>query len=1023
MMKKIIRHKKKIASAVVVLALLAGSLSVSAAQTGEIELNHPWMNQLDTGVYHISSDLNYSKGLVIKKDADVTLIIDRGVTVTATGQDAVYDEMVLFGTSYVTKSPATAGVTVPKGSTLTLKGEGTLIAKGGNGYDASNGLKGFGGGWAYGPLIGMKKATLWSGAGGDGGTGAASGGAGIGGDGSDGGSGGGGAGGSYETVEFESTRPSYSGRSGSDGDAGQTMGNVYVLDRIIVQATAGTSGKAGSAGPVNKGSSSDVGEYNYNLAYSHSAKLAGIKTPVFLGVGSGGSGGGGGAAGKSANIGGSGAGGGGGGGGSDGAWYLAPAGTVVTTGWEDSTGTNGNTSGAGGTGGIGGRAAENEVRPAAQGGTLGTGGEGGNLYLSSTAKVTTPIGGTKSGDGRAATVVPLCRINFKVLVDDQEGDEYATGRQIIVKDSENRPAELTEKDGVYYGYVPKGNDVYTIYVDGENTEKTITVNQDTLNEDLRYYTMSVDVKVDDTVVSDKSVGLVQNYLTKASLKYDADSQRYTGLVLQKGITAADTYEIWVDGVAFDTTVTATLNGRLGQANYYTTSTRVEVDGKNWADRSVSLYQNGELCYLAKYNAQEDVQAYQAVVPYMTSRSNVYDIYVNNESTGVKVASSAVPEERSAVVAYRRAKVRLTNGEENWTGQTVTIQKGTESVLMNYDEVAQAYQTILSTGDSETYQVYVNGKPTSGEICMTDADKRDITLAYMKATVSLTKDGEAWTKGATCVLMKDGVIKYTLANQGNGSYSLSGIEQDTYDLYVTGSNSDPDTGIKITADVPSATVAYYTVNFHKNVGTQTDVITAKQIIRESDFASPATSPYQSGYTFLTWAKDTKGSEEYDFGVEVKGTLDLYAKWVRPSVSIGDYVKCDRDGIVNGDGEYFRLPNLVIHGYPNTGNVMNTVVIYFHNATVDRLELPTGALRTDAIEKNGDGKITLRFYDEVDKANCAGPVSVATAQKILRNMVLKVVDPAADANVSVMVYGDTNLVSEREDTLGTNQTSNN
>ena len=155
----------------------------------------------------------------------------------------------------------------------------------------------------------------------------------------------------------------------------------------------------------------------------------------------------------------------------------------------------------------------------------------------------------------------------------------------------------------------------------------------------------------------------------------------------------------------------------------------------------------------------------------------------------------------------------------------------------------------------------------------------------------------------------------------------------------------------------------------------------------------------------------------------GTLDLYAKWVRPSVTIGDYVKCDENGIVDGDGDYFRLPNLVIHGYPNTGKVMNTVVIYFHNATVNQLELPEGVLRTDSIEKNGDGKITLRFYDEVDKINCAGPVSVATAQKILRNMVLKVVDPAADANVSVMVYGDTNLVSEREDTLENNQTSNN
>ncbi len=1020
MMKRMSVHKKKIASVMIVLALLAGSLTVSAAETGEIKLYSSWPTELDTGVYHISSNLNYSSGLVIKKDADVTLIIDQGATVTATGQNARYWEWELFGKSYVMKSPATAGVTVPKGSTLTLKGEGTLIAKGGNGYDAADGLTGFGGGWAYGWLIGKNKASVWSGAGGSGGSGGAAGGAGIGGAGTDGGDGGNGAGGKADVVEPKSTRPSYNGSSGSDGDNGQTMGEVYVLDNITVQATAGTSGKVGKAGERNQGHSSDVGHYNYNLLYSESAKLFWTSNAIFLGVGAGGTGGGGGAAGVTANIGGSGAGGGGGGGGSDGAWYVASTGTVVTTGWEDSTGKNG-TATSGGAGGIGGRAAENEVEPAAQGGAQGTGGDGGKLYLSSTANVTTPTGGTNSGDGKAATVVPLCRINFKVLVDDREGDAYATGRQIIVRDSESRPTELTEKDGIYYGYVPKGNEVYSIYVDGENTEKTILANQDTLNEDLRFYTMSIGVTVDDEVVSDKSVGLVQNYQTKTSLKYNADSQTYTGLVLQKGIMQGDTYEVWVDGVAFDTTVMATLDGRMGQAKYYTASIRVEVDGESLSDRAVSLYQNGELYYLAKYNG--DAEAYQAVVPLMTSRSNEYDIYVNNESTGVTVISSAVLEERQATVAYGWAKVHLSNGGENWTGQTVTIQKGAESVLMNYDEGSMTYQTMLFTEDSETYDVYVNGKLTSGKICMTEDDKRDITLDYMKATVTLTKDNSPWTKGATCVLMQEGVIKYTLANQGNGTYSLSGIEQGDYDLNVSGSNSDPNVGIQITAETPSATVDYYTVNFHKNVGTQTDVITAKQIIREGEFASPATSPYQSGYTFLTWAKDTKGYEEYDFATPVTGTLDLYAKWVRPSVTIGDYVKCDENGIVDGDGDYFRLPNLVIHGYPNTGKVMNTVVIYFHNATVNQLELPEGVLRTDSIEKNGDGKITLRFYDEVDKINCAGPVSVATAQKILRNMVLKVVDPAADANVSVMVYGDTNLVSEREDTLENNQTSNN
>lgn len=1020
-MERIAVHKKKIASLFITVILMVGGLSVSsAAKTDEIKLTSAlFMRELDTGIYHISNDLVFKYGLVIKDDADVTLIIDKGVTVTANGIDAKYEQWELCGSAYVTKYSATAGVTVPKNSKLTLKGDGTLIAKGGNGYDAANGLKGFGGGWAYGWIVGKNQASVWSGAGGDGGTGGAAGGAGIGGTGSAGGDGGSGSGGAAEKISPVSIRSSKSGSTGGNGDDGQQMGEVYVLDNIIVQAQAGKSGKAGVGGERNQGHSNESGHYNYNLLYSESAKLFMASNKVFLGVGAGGTGGGGGAAGISANIGGSGAGGGGGGGGSDGAWRLAPTGTVVTTGWEDSTGKDGTATGTGGTGGIGGRAAESEVEPAAVGGDSGKGGDGGTLYLSSTAKVTTPTGGSRSGDGKAAKVVPLCRTNFKIFVDDKEGDEYATGRKIVLKDSENSPTELTEKDGIYYGYVPKGSEIYKIYVDGENTEKTIVPDKDTLDTDLRFYDMSIGVTVDDKPVSDRSVGLVQDYQTKTSLKYNEETRTYTGLVLQKGDTEGDTYEVWVDGVAFDTKVMATIDGRKDFAKYYTASIRVEVDGTTWSDRMVSLYQNGEIRYQTKYN--KDAEAYQAVVPYMTSleeAANQYDIYVNNEKTGITVTSSAKEDERKSTVAYSKAKVHLINGGENWEGQNVTIQKGKKSVLMNYDESAKAYQTILFTGDSETYKIYVNGKLTKGEICMTDEEKRDVTLKYMKATVKLQKDNEPWKKGATVALIQDGLIKYTLANQADGTYILSGVEEGTYDLNVSGSNSDANVETKITVDNPSASVNYYTIRFHKNVGTQTDVITAKQIIREGQYASPATSPYQSGYTFLSWAKDTKGNEEYDFATQVTGTLDLYAKWVRPSVTISNYVKCDVNGIINGDGEYFRMPNLVIHGYPNTGRVINTVVIYFHNATVEKLEMMSGSVRTDAIEKNGDGKITLRFYDE-SNSNCKGPVTVANAQKVLRNMVMKVVDPAKDANVSVMVYGDTNLVSERDDT----DTSNN
>lgn len=1018
-MERRVRHKIQIGFLLFTVCLVVAGFSIAtAAKTDEMKLySCPWHYELDSGVYRVSQNVSFPYGITIKDDADVTIVIDKGATLTATGQDAYFYKFELFGSAYVTKRPATAGVVVPKSSTLTLKGEGTLIAKGGDGYDATDGMECFGGGWIYGWIIGKNQASVWSGAGGDGGSGGAAGGAGIGGTGSDGGDGGGGSGGSADKVSPVSIRSSKSGSCGSDGDDGQEMGNVYVLDDITVQAQAGKSGKAGAGGKRQQGHSNESGQYNYNLLYSESAQLFLTSKKIFLGVGAGGAGGGGGAAGVSANIGGSGAGGGGGGGGNDGAWYLASKGTVITSGWEDSEGKAGTADGVGGTGGIGGRVKENEVEDAAIGGDQGKGGNGGNLYLASTAKVTTPTGGTRPGDGKAAKVIPLCRTNFTIYVDDKEGDAYAEGRKIVLKDSENISTELTEENGIYYGYVPKGSESYKIYIDGKNTEKTILPNKDTLDTDLRFYTMDIGVTVDDVPVDDRSVGLVQDYQTIASLKYNEETGRYTGLVLQKGETKADpekdTYEVWVDGVAFDITVEASINGRKGQAKYYTASVRVEVDGETWSDRMVSLYQYGEIRYQTKYN--KDTETYQAIVPFMTSSdpyANLYDIYVNNEKTGIAVASSANADERKSTVTYSRAKVHLINGGENWKGQNVTIQKGKESVLMTYDEIGKVYQTILFTGDSETYHVYVNGKLTNGEICMTEEGKREITLKYMKATVHLQKDNAPWTKGATVVLVKDGVIQYTLANQSNGDYILSGVEEGSYDLHVSGSNSDDDVQMQITVANPEATVNYYTVSFHKNIGTQTDVITAKQIIRDGELATPATSPYQSGYTFLNWAKDTKGKEEYDFATPVTGSLELYAKWVRPSVTISNYVKCDSNGIINGDGAYFRMPNLVIHGYPNTGKVINTVVLYFQNATVEKLEMPSGSVRTDAIEKTGDGKITLRFYDESNPA-CKGPISVADAQKLLRNIVMKVVDPAKDASVSVMVYGDTNLVSERDD----------
>lgn len=68
MTKRITRHKKKIVSVMIVLALLAGSLTVSAAETGEIKLYTAWPSELDTGVYRIKNS-RYNDGLKTKRRA------------------------------------------------------------------------------------------------------------------------------------------------------------------------------------------------------------------------------------------------------------------------------------------------------------------------------------------------------------------------------------------------------------------------------------------------------------------------------------------------------------------------------------------------------------------------------------------------------------------------------------------------------------------------------------------------------------------------------------------------------------------------------------------------------------------------------------------------------------------------------------------------------------------------------------------------------------------------------------------
>ncbi|MBQ3301560.1 MAG: hypothetical protein IJH04_05400, partial [Eggerthellaceae bacterium] len=212
--------------------LTAGTTGLEAqASTTQERLLKDWDTgyELYTGTWRVTEDLTIKKdvegwsALYVKPGADVTLIIDKGATLDVEG------------------GPCTAAIYLPYGSTLTIAGEGTLKAKGG---DAST---------PEGEFLGATESDErddalrvgWGGHGGSGGTGA---GAGIG---TNGGKGGAGGLGGQSFICKKNVKSNIYGNEGGPGDPGRYAnrpGTVLITGSVTVEATGGKAGEGGKGG-------------------------------------------------------------------------------------------------------------------------------------------------------------------------------------------------------------------------------------------------------------------------------------------------------------------------------------------------------------------------------------------------------------------------------------------------------------------------------------------------------------------------------------------------------------------------------------------------------------------------------------------------------------------------------------------------------------------------------------------------------------------------------------------------------
>ena len=153
---------------------------------------------LINGTIYTATTQTINGTLTVPENGTVTIYIPAGITLTINGEDGTNSTGVSFSHPTGTVGqPGKPAINVPDGSTLIITGYGTLKAKGGRGGDGSSGTTGNGGSGAA-PAIG--------GIGGVGGKG-------------------------------------WTSSDDKNGKDGESMGNVYILDQVSIEAQKGAQGE------------------------------------------------------------------------------------------------------------------------------------------------------------------------------------------------------------------------------------------------------------------------------------------------------------------------------------------------------------------------------------------------------------------------------------------------------------------------------------------------------------------------------------------------------------------------------------------------------------------------------------------------------------------------------------------------------------------------------------------------------------------------------------------------------------
>ena len=924
---------------IMILSLMPAKVSYAAnGKSSAVNLaNYSSYSPLQTGTYYVDRDITFAgynrPGLCIASQADVVIYVKEGCTLTATGSDASRIDCGEFlgNLLYANYTTATPGIYLPYDAKLTFVGEGTVVAKGGNGDNPLKGASGGSGGYAWVNLPswlgGAHEMSALKGSGGEGGTGADAPAPGIGGY-----PGTGGVGGEYHgnyifgdghnVKELETFKNSNVGKPGQKGGPGEPMGELYIADTIKLTATAGTRGTANvGIAEAGKSESNEVGSFWSVKGY-------------VMGTG-GGSGGSGGLSGESPSIGGGAGGGGGAGSGSQGISASTKKTSLVKCDAYGGKGTLG-TATQGGNGGDGGSVTSSDgtlyVSKGGAGGAVGIGGQGGNVYVASTASINGKTGSVENiatgvtgpdntaGNGKKASVSGLAKVYVTLKLNDVTDDSWLYSHTVTLRQNGEVKYTLRNEDiitgevsSTYSTYIPAAQS-YTVYVDGLCIGNVL--NGSNTSCEVNAYTAAAKVSLDNEPYSSRKVFLYNHDIFKYSLPETAESGTYS-LNIFKTVTGAETentYDVYIDDMSTQKTLTIeSIEGAKENFEFFNAQVTVLTDGAGTSEQSVSLVQGTDiLCNLAE-TATPGV--YSKILYCAPGYAPTYSVFINNENTGLSLVA-----------------------------ETAEQMKG--------------------------------------------------TVNFYAAQITLNKDGQLWTDASVAIINQNGTPSTTFLKGENGVYTgrLS-KENGAYDLYIYGSGDTGDTGIDITEENAKHSLNYYSVYFDKNDnGPQ---IAATKVIKEGDVVTEPVKPYIQGRTFEKWCVDQAGTTAFDFVyTPINSTTTVYASWLSPSIFINTLIRCDANGNINSAGEYYKMSNLSITGYPRDGEKMSAIILDYENVEIESIDF--SAVDGVAEVSIADKRAIIRFNNLIN---------VLDAENYARALILKPVKDV-DSPITVTVYGKTN-----------------